>query len=157
MAPVIAPAGIVTQAANCNDHNPTFLKRLGRRVIWRLCTLEGISHDASSTRMCLLTSRYRVVAGIGVGMASVAVPLYISENAPRAIRGALTGLYQLSIVLGIMASFWIDYASLLHISGNATWIVPISLQALPVVLLFFGMLLCNETPRHWRSRIPWPR
>jgi sugar porter (SP) family MFS transporter len=47
-----------------------------------------------------------------------------------------------------MVSFWIDYASLLQISGNATWIVPISLQALPPVLLFFGMLLCNETPRH---------
>ena len=88
-------------------------------------------------------------------MASVAVPLYISENAPRAIRGALTGLYQLSIVLGIMASFWIDYASLLHISGNATWIVPISLQALPAVLLFFGMLLCNETPRHLAKQDDW--
>ena len=102
-----------------------------------------------------LTGRYRVVAGIGVGMASVAVPLYISENAPRAIRGALTGLYQLSIVLGIMISFWIDYASLLHISGNATWIVPISLQALPAVLLFTGMLLCNETPRHLASQDNW--
>jgi MFS family permease len=87
-----------------------------------------------------------VIAGVGVGMASVAVPLYISENAPRAIRGALTGLYQLSIVLGIMISFWIDYASLLYFSGNTTWIVPISLQALPAVLLLFGMLLCNETP-----------
>jgi sugar porter (SP) family MFS transporter len=96
-----------------------------------------------------------VVAGVGVGMASVAVPLYTSENAPRAIRGALTGLYQLSIVLGIMVSFWIDYASLLHISGNATWIVPIALQALPAVLLFFGMLLCNETPRHLAKRDDW--
>ena len=96
-----------------------------------------------------------MVAGVGVGMASVAVPLYVSENAPRAIRGALTGLYQLSIVLGIMVSFWIDYASLLHISGNATWIVPISLQAVPAVLLFFGMLLCNETPRHLAKQDDW--
>lgn len=81
-------------------------------------------------------------------MASVAVPLMISEHAPRAIRGALTGLYQLSITTGIMLSFWIDYGSLLHIKGNAVWIVPITLQALPAALLFFGMFFCYETPRH---------
>jgi sugar porter (SP) family MFS transporter len=54
-----------------------------------------------------------------------------------------------------MVSFWINYASLLHISGNAIWIVPISLQALPAVLLFFGMLLCNETPRHLAKQDDW--
>lgn len=90
----------------------------------------------------------RVLAGLGVGMCSVAVPLMISEHAPRAIRGALTGLYQLSITTGIMLAFWIDYGSLLHLGGNAEWIVPISLQALPAVLLFVGMLFCYETPRH---------
>jgi sugar porter (SP) family MFS transporter len=90
-------------------------------------------------------------------MASVGVPLYISENAPRAIRGALTGFYQLSIVIGIMVAFWIDYASFLHIRGNAVWIVPIALQAAPAVLLFFGMLLCNETPRHLAKQDNWEK
>jgi MFS family permease len=88
------------------------------------------------------------VAGLGVGMASVAVPLMISEHAPRAIRGALTGLYQLSITFGIMLSFWIDYGSLLHIGGDAVWIVPIAMQGVPALLLFIGMLFCYETPRH---------
>ena len=96
-----------------------------------------------------------MVAGIGVGICSVAVPLYISENAPRAVRGALTGLYQLFIVTGIMISFWIDYASLLHISGNAVWIVPLALQAVPAILLFFGMLLCTESPRHLAKQDDW--
>jgi MFS family permease len=91
----------------------------------------------------------RVVAGLGVGMASVAVPLMISEHAPRAIRGALTGLYQLSITCGIMLSFWINYGSLLHLNhGNTVWIVPVALQAFPAVLLFCGMLFIWETPRH---------
>jgi sugar porter (SP) family MFS transporter len=94
----------------------------------------------------------RVVAGLGVGQASVAVPLMISEHAPRAVRGALTGLYQLSITSGIMLAFWIDYGSLLHISGDAVWIVPISMQALPAALLFIGMLFCYETPRHLARR-----
>jgi sugar porter (SP) family MFS transporter len=90
-------------------------------------------------------------------MASVGVPLMISEHAPRAIRGALTGLYQLSITTGIMFSFWIDYGSLLHIGGEAVWIVPIALQALPAALLFFGMLFCFETPRHLARQGDLPR
>lgn len=90
----------------------------------------------------------RVTAGFGVGQASVAVPLMISEHAPRAIRGALTGFYQLSITSGIMLAFWVDYGSLIHLRGDAQWIVPLSMQALPACLLFFGMLLCYETPRH---------
>jgi sugar porter (SP) family MFS transporter len=90
----------------------------------------------------------RVIAGLGVGMCSVAVPLMISEHAPRAIRGALTGLYQLSITCGIMLAFWVDYGSLIHVKGDAVWIVPIALQAIPSFLLFIGMLLCFETPRH---------
>ena len=85
----------------------------------------------------------------------MAVPLYVSENAPRAIRGALTGLYQLFIVTGIMFSFWIDYSSLLHNTGNAQWIVPIATQALPAVLLFTGMLLCDESPRHLAKQDDW--
>lgn len=42
----------------------------------------------------------RFIAGTGVGAASTINPIYISENAPRAIRGLLTGLYQLFIVTG---------------------------------------------------------
>jgi sugar porter (SP) family MFS transporter len=116
---------------------------------------EGRSSSRPFPVISRLTPCSRVVAGVGVGMASVASPLYISENAPRAIRGALTGLYQFSIVIGIMLSFWINYGSMLHIGGNASWIVPISLQALPAILLFFGMLLCNETPRHLAKQDDW--
>jgi hypothetical protein len=38
----------------------------------------------------------------------------VSENAPRAIRGALTGIYQLFITAGIMLAFWINYGSNAH-------------------------------------------
>jgi MFS family permease len=73
----------------------------------------------------------RLVSGVGVGVslsfsdmpwqhhsckilireqaASMLTPLYISENAPRAIRGGLTGLYQLFIATGTMVAFWINY------------------------------------------------
>jgi MFS family permease len=51
----------------------------------------------------------RFLAGVGTGHASFANPLYITENAPRAIRGGLTGLYQLFIVFGIFLSFWVRH------------------------------------------------
>lgn len=97
----------------------------------------------------------RFVAGLGVGGASMVNPLYISENAPRAIRGGLTGLYQLFIVTGIMLAFWINYGSLLHIHGDAVWIVPLALQGLPAILLCVGMLLCNESPRWLAKQDRW--
>ncbi|PGH27535.1 hypothetical protein AJ80_00776 [Polytolypa hystricis UAMH7299] len=97
----------------------------------------------------------RFIAGLGCGAASMVNPLYISENAPRAIRGLLTGLYQLFIVTGIMIAFWINYGCLLHVKGAAIWMVPLALQALPAVLLFVGMLLCNESPRWLAKQDRW--
>lgn len=93
----------------------------------------------------------RLVAGFGVGAASMLTPLYVSENAPRAIRGGLTGLYQLFIAAGTMLSFWINYGSLANQKGNATWQIPLALQCLPALALFTGLCLCNESPR-WLAR-----
>ncbi|KAE8388545.1 general substrate transporter [Aspergillus alliaceus] len=97
----------------------------------------------------------RLINGFGVGFASMINPLYVSENAPRAIRGGLTGLYQLFITTGIMLAFWINYGSLLHISGTAQYMVPLAMQALPALLLLAGMLLCNESPRWLAKQDRW--
>ncbi|KAL9109407.1 MAG: hypothetical protein Q9227_005914 [Pyrenula ochraceoflavens] len=99
--------------------------------------------------------RFRFITGLGVGAASMVNPLYISENAPRAIRGGLTGLYQLFIVFGVMLAFWINYGCLLHLSGKAQYIVPLSMQGLPAVLLFVCMSLCNESPRWLAKQDRW--
>lgn len=96
-----------------------------------------------------------MITGLGVGAASMVNPLYVSENAPRAIRGGLTGLYQLFITMGIMLAFWINYGSLLHIKGTAMYMVPLAMQALPAVLLLGGMLLSNESPRWLAKQDRW--
>ncbi|CAL3966080.1 unnamed protein product [Diplocarpon coronariae] len=97
----------------------------------------------------------RLVAGMGVGAASMLTPLYVSENAPRAIRGGLTGIYQLFIATGIMLSFWVNYGAYRQfdspLTNNATWQVPLALQALPAVCLLIGVFFCNESPR-WLAR-----
>jgi len=75
----------------------------------------------------------RFIAGLGVGAASMLTPLYVSECAPRAIRGGLTAFYQLFIVTGVMISFWINYGCLLHLSGTSTYVVPLAFQSLPAM------------------------
>ncbi|MCF6222512.1 MAG: sugar porter family MFS transporter [Flavobacteriaceae bacterium] len=51
----------------------------------------------------------RLIGGIGVGMASVLAPLFISEFAPPSIRGRLIGLYQLALVVGILLAFFSNW------------------------------------------------
>jgi sugar porter (SP) family MFS transporter len=52
---------------------------------------------------------FRIVGGIGVGVASVIAPAYIAETSPPRIRGRLGSLQQLAIVLGIFASFAVNW------------------------------------------------
>ncbi|KAH8592673.1 putative MFS quinate transporter [Bisporella sp. PMI_857] len=99
----------------------------------------------------------RFVAGLGVGCASMVNPLYIAENAPRAIRGALTGMYQFFIVFGAMIAFWINYGASLHLHGDVQYILPLAIQGLPAIFLFVGMLLCNESPRWFAQRDEWEK
>ncbi|KAI9703446.1 MAG: hypothetical protein M1820_005919 [Bogoriella megaspora] len=112
------------------------------------CALQAGSGGSGSLGMLM---GGRAVAGLGVGMASMVVPAYVAENAPRGVRGGLTGVYQLAIATGVMIAFWINYGCAMHLKGKAMFVVPLSLQALPAVLLFFSMLLCNESPR-WLAR-----
>ena len=51
----------------------------------------------------------RIVGGLGVGMASVLAPMYISEFAPPHLRGRLVAQYQLSIVLGILVAYFSNW------------------------------------------------
>jgi sugar porter (SP) family MFS transporter len=94
----------------------------------------------------------RFLGGVGVGAASTINPIYVSENAPRAIRGLLTGLYQLFIVTGGMIAFWINYSVSIHFpETRIQYIFPLAIQALPAGLLCVCMLMCHESPR-WLAR-----
>ncbi|RSL79607.1 hypothetical protein CEP51_007227 [Fusarium floridanum] len=107
----------------------------------------GVAMQAAASGHLAVMYVGRFITGIAVGIASTVNPLYVSENAPRGIRGLLTGCYQLSIVTGLTLAFWINYGCLLHVRGHAQYIIPLALQALPAVILFFGMMFANESPR----------
>ncbi|KAJ2969790.1 hypothetical protein NUW58_g9895 [Xylaria curta] len=97
----------------------------------------------------------RFVAGLGVGAVSVVNPIYVAENAPRAIRGLLTGMYQLFIVTGSLIAFWTNFGAELHLHGATKYIVPLAVQGLPALFLFSLMLLCNESPRYLARKDRW--
>jgi sugar porter (SP) family MFS transporter len=63
----------------------------------------GFAHDVWTVVL------FRIVGGIGVGVASVIAPAYIAETSPPRIRGRLGSLQQLAIVLGIFASFAVNW------------------------------------------------
>ncbi|KAK8196000.1 hypothetical protein M8818_007151 [Zalaria obscura] len=98
--------------------------KLGRRtalLISAVIVCIGCIFQAASLGHVAVMYIGRFIAGLGVGAASMVTPLYCAENSPRAIRGGLTGLYQLFIACGTMLAFWTNYGSLLHLHGNNTY------------------------------------
>ena len=94
---------------------------------------------------------YRIVCGVGVGIASMLSPLYIAEIAPSQIRGRLVSFNQLSIVLGMALVYFVNWA--IARQGDETWIhttgwrLMLVSEAIPA-LFFLGLLtLVPDTPR----------
>ncbi|RYP35992.1 hypothetical protein DL768_010957 [Monosporascus sp. mg162] len=94
----------------------------------------------------------RAVSGVGVGMATVIIPMYSAEMAPKNIRGMLGSMFQFFFTLGVMTSYWIDYAVAEHMEvTTAQWQVPVGLQLAPGAILGLGMLLTKESTR-WLAK-----
>ncbi|KAI3885335.1 hypothetical protein MKW98_002727 [Papaver atlanticum] len=86
----------------------------------------------------------RLLAGIGIGISSALVPLYISEISPTEIRGALGSVNQLFICVGILAAL----VAGLPLAGNPLWWrTMFGVAVVPSVLLALGMAMCPESPR----------
>ena len=87
------------------------------------------------------------------------VPMYNAEIAPPEVRGALVGLQQLSITLGIMISFWIDYGTVslvtYRIRSRTDWVCRTSLGAQAAVKRtrpgFFRSACSFALPFSWVS------
>ncbi|OLN90320.1 putative glucose transporter rco-3-like protein 4 [Colletotrichum chlorophyti] len=93
----------------------------------------------------------RFIGGVGIGMLSMVVPLYISEISPPEIRGSLLVFEQLSIVFGIVVSFWITYGTQ-SIPNHWSWQLPFLIQILPGLLLGFGAVFLPYSPRWLASK-----
>ena len=110
---------------------------------------------------------FRVIGGVGVGVASVIAPAYIAETSPARIRGRLGSLQQLAIVSGIFVSLAIDFL-LAHQAGGAdkelwlgmeAWRWMFLLMAVPAIVYGALTYTIPESPRYLvaRHRIPEAR
>jgi sugar porter (SP) family MFS transporter len=99
----------------------------------------------SLTPNWLLFIIFRIVGGIAVGASSVVGPMYISEISPAAVRGRLTGMFQLNIVIGILVAFLTNFAFLQFGAGSWRWMVGI--MVVPAGLFAILLRIIPESPR----------
>jgi sugar porter (SP) family MFS transporter len=85
----------------------------------------------------------RLIVGLGIGLATSTVPIYISEVSPPQTRGWQVSLFQLAITIGILAAYLVDYA----FSGSGGWRWMLGLAFVPGAILGLGMIRMPESPR----------
>jgi SP family xylose:H+ symportor-like MFS transporter len=127
--------------------------RLGRRATMLITAILFILNSVGTALPNSFTMfvLFRIVGGIGVGIASMVVPMYIAEIAPPKRRGALVGNYQLAIVIGIVVVYFVNY--FIALQGDAHWNLNIGWrwmfgsEIIPSILYLVFIFLIPESPR----------
>jgi sugar porter (SP) family MFS transporter len=124
-------------------------ERFGRRrtllSIGVLYFVSAVGSGIAPDPVFFMVSRF--VGGLGVGIATVASPLYISEISPAERRGHLAGLFQFNIVLGILAAFVSNFFIGKTMDPGIAWRWMLGVEAVPALvysLMCFGL---PESPR----------
>ena len=90
----------------------------------------------------------RFLGGLGVGLSSIAAPVYIAEISPAEKRGRMTALFQLNVVLGMVASQLVNWR--LGGMGENAWRWMLGAEAVPAFVFFALCPFLVESPR-WRA------
>jgi len=129
-----------------------------------LFSISAIGCAISATHTLLII--YRFIGGLGIGVASIISPLYISEISIPRMRGMLVTLYQLAITIGILAAYLSNYwiltaATNAVVSANSYWhwiMVEemwrgmFGAEIIPAFLFFVFLLIVPESPRYLMSK-----
>lgn len=120
--------------------------RLGRKPLLVIAagifTVSSILMGWASSYIMLVL--WRIIAGIGVGAASMLSPLYIAEVSPASIRGRMVSINQLMIVFGILLAYFSNYL-LADAENNWRWMF--TAGAIPSGLFFICIFFVPESPR----------
>ena len=116
--------------------------------------VQGLSHAHG------LFVAARLAGGMAVGAASVLSPVHISEVAPASIRGRLTTIQQIMIIIGLTIAFVVNYflAASAGVStasfwgGIAAWRWMFLMQAIPAAIFLVALALIPESPRYLVSK-----
>ena len=119
----------------------------GRKKVLILCGLlfliSAIFSALPQSFMELVIARF--IGGLGVGVASVVSPMYITEISPANIRGRLVALNQLAIVVGILCSYLSNW--ILLDTGINNWRFMLATESIPSITFLFGLIFIPESPR----------
>src|SRR6056297_1064570 len=132
--------------------------KFGRKPILLITAVAFIisAYGSGAAGSSFLFVMARILGGFAVGAASVLVPAYISEIAPPKVRGALTTLMQLMIVIGLFIAFVSNY-NIAGTAGGATeafwggfdaWQWMFWVEIIPAGIFFLGLLFIPESPRY---------
>lgn len=128
--------------------SPIMADSFGRR--WGLMSscfvfVFGVILQTAATALPLFLAG-RFFAGLGVGLLSATVPLYQSETAPKWIRGAIVGAYQLAITIGLLLAAIVNYSTQNRMD-TGSYRIPVAVQFAWAIILIGGLIFLPETPR----------
>ncbi|OJJ43885.1 hypothetical protein ASPZODRAFT_102770 [Penicilliopsis zonata CBS 506.65] len=109
--------------------------------------LVGVVLQTAASALPLLVVG-RLVAGFGVGFVSAIIILYMSEIAPRKVRGAIVSGYQFCVTIGLMLASCVDYGTENYTNSGA-YRIPIGIQLAWGLILGTGLFLLPESPRYY--------
>jgi sugar porter (SP) family MFS transporter len=131
-----------------------FSDRIGRRnTLIVACFLLGIGSILTAIPNDMITFNvFRIVGGMGVGLCSVASPMYTNELAPARWRGGLGFMYQLAIVVGSVAAALAAWLMAKYLDPSVSWRWMFGSEVI-FVAIFMGLLfLVPESPRWLAER-----
>ena len=130
---------------------------IGRRItiiVGCLIFAVGCVLQIASTNQEVLFVFGRLIAGFGVGFVSAVIILYMSEIAPKKVRGALVSCYQFCITIGILLANCVVYATQ-NRSDSGSYRIPIGVQFLWSIILAAGLFMLRESaPAKIFCRLP---
>ena len=135
--------------------------KYGRKIILILSAVLFLA----SALGCMLSGSFtiliifRLIGGLGIGVASMVSPLYISEFSPSRYRGMMVSLYQLALTIGIVLAYFSNAYLVNHAGGSfgsestkkifsaEVWRAMLGLGALPAGIFLISLFLVPESPR----------
>lgn len=139
----------------------TISDKVGRK---KMLVLSGILFAISSVGIAIPLSLswfvfFRLIGGIGIGVASMLAPMYIAEIAPADIRGRLVSVNQLGIVTGILLIYFVNasiagwHDEAWNVSTGWRWMF--GSGVIPSVIFLIMLIFVPESPRWLASKERW--
>ena len=136
------PLGAVAGAVLLSPSNE-YLGRRGAIILATMLYTVGAALEAGAIDYAMMVCG-RIILGLGVGIETGTVPIYVAESVERRLRGNLVSLYQFNIALGEVLGFVVA-AIFLNVKGN--WRFILGSSVVFSIIMFIGYVSANTSPQ----------